>query len=85
MTRCPHKDVKFCPLYVAAHGLFGLGCDDGNLGDGECAVARGMVYQRQIELIRVQCPGIVEQLQWNEDGQKMQEQRARNLRANGIH
>lgn len=85
MPDCPHKDVQFCPLYVAAHDPAGLGCDDGELGHGECAVSRGMVYARQLELIRVKCPGMIEQLQWNEDGQKMRDQRAVNLRVNGIH
>ncbi len=85
MDACPHKDIQFCPLYVAAHDGQGLGCDDGGLGYGECAVSRGLVYARQVELIRVKCPGMVEQLQWREDGQKTREQRARNLYLNGIH
>lgn len=81
---CPHKDVRFCPLYVASHGE-GFGCDDGQLGSGECAVSRGMVYAQQVELIRVHCPGLVERLQWNEEGEKMRDQRSRNLRLAGIH
>jgi DNA-binding IclR family transcriptional regulator len=83
MTGCPHKDIRFCPLYVAAHDRCGLGCDDGQLGEGQCAISRGLVYARQIELIRVKCPGMVERLEWNEDREKTQEQRVR--RVNGIH
>ncbi|RWE31251.1 MAG: hypothetical protein EOS79_32205 [Mesorhizobium sp.] len=81
---CPHKEIRFCPLYVASHGT-GFGCDDGELGHGECAVSRKMVYDRELELIRVHCPGLVEQLQWNEESEKMREQRSRNLRLAGIH
>ncbi len=81
---CPHKDVRFCPLYVASHGE-GFGCDDGELGGGECAVDRGMAYAQQVELLRVHRPGFVEQLKWKEDGDKMDDQRSRNLRMAGIH
>ncbi|MCF6368328.1 hypothetical protein LXM96_05590 [Rhizobium sp. TRM95001] len=71
--KCPHKDIQFCPLYVAAHGLQDAagkwhfpGCDDGQLGTDRCAVDRGMSYERQVEKVRAVCPGLVEQLQFKE-------------------
>lgn len=48
MKRCPHADIAFCPLYHAAHYPGGLGCDDGKLAAGSCAVARGLSYKNSI-------------------------------------
>jgi len=48
MSDCPHSRIEFCPLYVAAHEAGGNGCDDGRLGEGGCAVSRGMDYGRQL-------------------------------------
>lgn len=83
-TKCPHDDIMYCPLYIAAHGT-GLGCDDGRLGEGGCAVDRGMSYRAERELIRTKKPGLVEQAEWNEDLARRTAQRQRNLRVNGIH
>lgn len=83
--RCPHDDVRFCPLYIAAHAGNAPSCDDGGMWDGGCAVDRGMSYARQVELLRVKCPGMVEQAAWSEDIDKRGAQRLRNLRQNGIH
>lgn len=47
-TKCPHADVQFCPLYLAAHGAIGIGCDDGNLDQGGCAVDREMDYFKEL-------------------------------------
>lgn len=87
MRRCLHDDVRFCPLYHACHepGAVDLGCDDGELHTGVCAVARGLSYERNIEHLRVRCPGLVEQLEWRHQAELMRTQRTRNLRLNGIH
>ena len=82
--RCPHADIQFCPLYVASHGT-GYGCDDGQLGDGHCAVHRGLNYAAEVELIRVNCPGVVERCEWRQALAERAVLRARNLRLNGIH
>src|SRR3546814_11770612 len=73
VRRCPHKNIQFCPLYIAAHGLqdaggkwHALGCDDGELRDGSRAVARGMRYARQVEAVRAVWPDLVEHLQFKE-------------------
>lgn len=82
---CPHADVRFCPLYIAAHLGNAPGCDDGKIWDGRCAVARGLDYRRQVEQLRVQCPGIVEQAEWAEDLERRAVQRRRNMRSSGVH
>lgn len=83
-TKCQHDDVQFCPLYIAAHGT-GHGCDDGRLGEIGCAVDRGMRYTAELELIRVKCPGLIEQAEWRCAMTRREVQRSHNLRLNGIH
>lgn len=83
--RCPHADVQHCPLYHAAHIGNGLGCDDGRLEEQSCAVARGMSYEQNRELLRVKEPGLVERCEWNETAAARRMQMTRNLRMNGIH
>lgn len=87
MTRCPHRDVRHCPLYHAAHMAGGFGCDDGKIdhAGGVCAVARGLDYRQRVEMLRVKCPGVVEQCEWNEALSGRKAQRTRNLTVNGIH
>jgi hypothetical protein len=85
MARCPHRFILFCPLYVAAHMGEGLGCDDGKMDDGVCAVARGQSYVRSLELLRVKCPGLVETLEWKEAVDDRGQQIRRNVRAAGLH
>lgn len=89
--KCPHANIQFCPLYVAAHGLQTpegelLGCDDGKLEDGHCAVDRGMPYAREVAKVRQAEPGLVEQLQFKEqaaeewaEAEKRREKRRRML------
>lgn len=81
---CPHADIRFFPLYIAAHGT-GFGCADDQLAEGGCAVDRGMSYAAEFELIRVKCPGLIEDAQWREAIETGKAQRARNHRLNGIH
>jgi len=84
VSKCPHTDVHFCPLYVASHMAAG-GCDDGKLETGACAIARGMHYRQMVEFLRVSVPGLVERLEFLETGAAAKKQHSRNLRLNGIH
>lgn len=83
---CPHQNIAFCPLYVAAHdGEMGVnGCDDGRLDEGGCAVARGMDYAAAVGRLMATDPRLVAQLRWNEEAAEIKAQRARNLRLAGI-
>jgi hypothetical protein len=83
--RCPHKDIRFCPLYLAAHSGRGFSCDDGQLDKQTCAVARGMDYRKQVERIRKVYPGLVEQCEFWEKDDERQAQRRRNMRLLGLH
>lgn len=83
---CPHADIRFCPLYIAAHGqAVGFGCDDGKIFDGRCGVARAISYREQLERLRIAHPGFIEQIEWRQEAERLQVQRGRNLRLNGIH
>ncbi|MBB3386026.1 MULTISPECIES: hypothetical protein [unclassified Rhizobium] len=82
---CPHKDIRFCPLYHAAHMGGGFSCDDGQLELQTCAVARGISYRDQVEKMRVAFPGLVEQCEWREKAEQGQEQRRRNMRLLGLN
>jgi coenzyme F420-reducing hydrogenase delta subunit len=62
-----------------------LGCDDGQLETGECATARRTSYQRNVEHLRVRCTGLVERLEFLEQGERAAKQRQLNMRLNGIH
>ncbi|MBE0694965.1 MAG: hypothetical protein IH590_17955 [Aquamicrobium sp.] len=84
-TACPHSDVRFCPLYIAAHVGNAPSCDDGRIWDGRCAVARGLDYRQHVELLRVRCPGIVELAEWAEEAERRSAQRRRNMLLNGVH
>lgn len=79
MAKCPHANVQFCPLYLAAHMGGSLGCDDGRIEDphGSCGVARGVSYQRNVELLRVRHPGLVEQCEWREMKDAFQQKKLR--------
>lgn len=83
--KCPHKDIRFCPLYHAAHESSRYGCDDGELGYGECAIARGMIYKDAVAGLKVEKPALVEQLKFKEDAEERWAQTARNMRLLGIH
>lgn len=84
-TKCPHRDVQFCPLYRASHVPVGLGCDDGKGDSGECAVSRGVSYIDRVRQIRAKLPGLVEEAEWAVSAAAAMEQRRRNLKLNGIH
>lgn len=68
---CPHNDIRFCPVYIASHGMQALdgtwiGCMSGNIEEGRCAVDRGKPYDREIQRINSACPGFVEQVAFRE-------------------
>ena len=77
--QCPHANIIFCPLYIAAHE--GAGCDDGRLEEGGCAVSRGMDYSTTIADLR---PAIVVESRRRERENELADQRHRNMRNNGI-
>lgn len=86
MRRCPHNQVQFCPLYIAAHVPGAGGCDDGRIDDGRCAVDRGrLAYAARVARLRITNPGLVEEAEWRESAARALEQRARNRRLNGLH
>lgn len=50
--KCPHDDLRDCPLYVAGHNGSMPSCDDGQLIEG-CAVDRGQrKYADLVAMIR---------------------------------
>lgn len=86
MSGCPHKEARFCPLYVASNGLGG-GCDGGRLTPaGGCEVERGtMNYSQKLELLRARFPREVAALEFEEAKEIATEQRKRNMRLAGVH
>ena len=89
MSVCPHKDVRFCPLYLASHGGKAFngarGCDDGSLDEGGCGVDHGYDYHELVGRMKALAPGYVEQLKWREELEEAKAQRARNMAAAGLH
>lgn len=82
---CPHADIVFCPLYVAAHEGYGFGCDDGGLADGFCAINRGLDYRGELARLNAASPRLVAQLEFSEHAAAVTAQRKRNMRAAGVH
>jgi hypothetical protein len=84
---CPHRNPRFCPLYVACHDPLacGLGCDDGRMGEGGCAADRGLDYDMAVARLHAARPRIVAVCEFNAAAQAGRDQRARNLRLNGVH
>lgn len=83
--KCPHAEIRFCPLYVAAHEGGGFGCDDGKAEDGRCAVGRGMDYGHQLARLTAAKPRLVAECAFAELEAERQAQRSLNLRLNGLH
>lgn len=86
---CPHKEVRLCPLYVAAHDpeLVRFGCDDGRLGEGGCGADRWLDYGRQLAGLRETDAGrrIVEVCEFRAKAEADLAQRRRNRQGNAIH
>lgn len=69
MRACPHKRVKDCPLYVAAHDarLSGFACTGGlEHSLDECDVSRGASYQALRAGLEALDPELVARLAWVE-------------------
>lgn len=81
---CPHYDIRFCPLYVASHDGSGLGCDDGRLDEGTCAASRDVAYAEAVEHLRARQPRLVETLAFQEEAERLRQQRARTMRLAGL-
>ncbi|CDZ67644.1 Hypothetical protein NGAL_HAMBI2605_59250 [Neorhizobium galegae bv. orientalis] len=84
---CPHKDIQFCPLYVAMHMAVttNFSCDDGQLGEGTCAVARKMDYDQAVAKLEAHWPAVVAERRFAEQAAEAKAQRLRNMRAAGLH
>jgi hypothetical protein len=83
VKRCPHDDIRHCPLYVAAHGDgYVYSCDDGELGPMPtgCAVSRGYSYTDGIEGLMRVAPDLVRECRAAEAAAASQAQRERNMR-----
>ena len=86
--QCPHKDIRFCPLYVAMNGaeFAGLSCDGGQIEMwGGCMVDRGAKYHDLVGKLRVAHPRFVAQIEWEQALTERRAQVERNMRLNGIH
>lgn len=79
---CPHAEIAFCPLYIAAHEGQGEGCDDGELMLFGCAVSRGLDYAAAVARLSVRDVAI---LRFREAAAAAREQTTRNMRALGLH
>lgn len=82
---CPHKDKRFCPLYIASHLGGGQGCDDGRLDEGGCGCAREMNYAVKVEELRASDPRLVAELEFREEVEIDRLTRLNNMRLNGVH
>lgn len=85
MPRCPHGNISYCPLYRAAHEAGGPSCDDGHLDRGGCAIDRGLDYGRTLAALWKVNPDLIQEAADSESAAMAREQRARNMRAAGIH
>lgn len=87
MSRCPHTDIRLCPLYVAAHDadLAHMSCIDGSeAGLPTCGVARGRDYDASVAALRIAGAGLVEHVEWQRDIERRRKQRAREMRLAGV-
>lgn len=86
ISGCPHADIRFCPLYHASHTAEGGGCDDGKLDGGNgCAVTRGLDYGHAVAALWQANPQLVAEAAFLENEENARQQRARNMRAAGLH
>lgn len=84
MTKCPHSRIQFCPLYVESHNGRGLGCVD-DVGK-DCKVDRGILkYQDMLWAVEIVEPKLPALCKFNEEIFQRTEQRARNMKLNGVH
>ena len=84
--KCPHTDIRFCPLYHASHTAWGTGCDDGKAtGWDGCGVSRALDYGALLaELVKIS-PQMVALCAFQENAEASKQQRDRNMKAAGLH
>lgn len=87
MRRCPHDRIQYCPLYVAAHVVGLPTCIGRNLDEGCDISQRKLDYGTIVAKLIKTAVGaeIVEQCADGEWTAERQAQRARNMRAAGLH
>lgn len=83
--KCPHADIRFCPLYHASHEATGHGCDDGRLAEGGCGTSRTYNYGTLLAALVKISPGLVAQCALLENAEMPKAQRARNQKNLGLH
>lgn len=84
--KCPHADIRFCPLYHASHTAWGLGCDDGKAtGWDGCGVSRALDYGTLLAALIGVSPQMVALCAFQENAETSKQQRDRNLKAAGLH
>jgi len=82
--KCPHADIRDCPLYHAGHEAGLPTCIAGDWAYG-CLVEQGASYDGILVRLRGVEPKLVAVIEWNADARSRADQRARNMRAAGIH
>jgi len=82
---CPHAQAQDCPLYWASHGAAGLGCDDGELWRDSCAAGRSLDYTAALARLQAADPRLVAECAFRREERAARAQRARNVRAAGLH
>jgi hypothetical protein len=83
---CPrHRNIIYCPLYVGMHMPGGPSCWHERLPENLCAVALGADYDQLVATFAAKHPREYATLKFNEAAAESKEQRARNMRAAGIH
>jgi hypothetical protein len=85
-NKCPHADIRFCPLYHASHTAWGLGCDDGkSAGWNGCGVSRALDYGRCLAELAKVSPQMIALCAFQENAEVAMAQRNRNMKAAGLH
>lgn len=84
--KCPHADIRFCPLYYASHTAWGVGCDDGKTnGHDGCGVSRSYDYGQMLAALYRVSPGMIAECATAENVEASRQQRNRNMKAAGLH
>jgi hypothetical protein len=81
---CPHADIRFCPLYIAAHSTDGYGCA---LVDPDyCDSGSKAAYAKRIAALAETITGrvLIEHCANAEEEAAWRAQRKRNMKAAGL-
>lgn len=85
-NKCPHVDIRFCPLYHASHTAWSLGCDDGkSTGWDGCGVSRALDYGTCLAELHRVSPRMIADCALAENAEVSKAQRNRNMKAAGLH